>query len=80
MDNIYSSTYYVDYWVMALTRAVTIRFSEEGVKLFQTENSLSWVDYTTTLQMPNWLHVNSRGRLAVLQSCIVLSPALIIVW
>ena len=38
---------------MALTRAVTIRFSEEGVELFETENSLSWVDYTTTLQMPN---------------------------
>ena len=26
---------------MALTRAVTIRFSEEGVKLFETENSLT---------------------------------------
>ena len=65
---------------MALTRAVTIRFSEEGVKLFETENSLSWVDYATTLHVPNWLHDNSLGRVAVLQSSIVLFPALIVVW
>ena len=29
---------------MARTRAVTIRFSEEDVKLLETENSLSLVD------------------------------------
>ena len=45
---------------MALNRAVTIRFSEEGVMLIETENTLSLVG----------------DRVSVLQTCIVLSSAL----
>ena len=48
MDNIYCSTYNVEYWVIAQIWAVTFRFSEEGVmllgdwKLFYV---FSWVTY-----------------------------------